>query len=418
MRILIILHQFYPEFGGGTERVALGLAKAAQRAGHYVRVLACTVDPAASGGRPSDHLQGARETIYHGIPATLLPRTQLPALADISFEAVPALVERLVSWMEQERFDVAHVLHLMRMGSALLAVQRIGLPYLLTITDFFMPCYRINLVNVRNELCAGPRTGARCAENCVVAPFTGKSLEERYRQAQGLLSAAGVRACPSEYVARRYREAFPGLEFAVVPHGIDMRALGAVASPITHTDTGKAGLTFGFIGTVVPQKGLDVLLRAFSRVASPALKLRVVGGFYGDPTYHREVKRLAAADGRIELLGQMSRERVFETIQSLDVLCLPSRVPETFSLVLHEAAAAGVPALVSDIGALTERIAQRGGGLALAVDNVDAWAEAIAALAENPERLEVWRAELPLPLCIEEEAFFYESLYRQFLQPA
>ncbi|MHB1245452.1 MAG: glycosyltransferase [Sulfuriferula sp.] len=418
MRILIILHQFYPEFCGGTERVALGLAKAAQRAGHYVRVLACTVDPAASGGRPSGHLEGAREIIYHGIPVTLLPRTHLPALADISFETAPALVERLVSWMEQERFDVAHVLHPMRMGSALLAVQHIGLPYLLTLTDFFMPCYRINLVNVRNELCTGPRAGAHCAENCAVAPFTGESLAERYRQAQGLLSAAGVRACPSEYVARRYREAFPGLEFAVLPHGIDMRALGSVASPVTHTDAGKAGLTFGFIGAIVPQKGLDVLLRAFSRVASPTLKLRVIGGFYGDPTYHREVKRLAAADGRIELHGQMSTEHVFETIHSLDVLCLPSRVPETFSLVLHEAAAAGVPALVSDLGAPGERIAQLGGGLALAVDNVDAWAEAIAALAENPERLDVWRAELLLPLCIEEEAFFYESLYRQFLQPA
>lgn len=418
MRVLIILHQFYPEFCGGTERVALGLAKSAQRAGHHVRVLACTLNPAASGGRPSGDIEGALETIYHGVPVTLLPHTLLPALADTSFVTAPALVDQLVSWMEQERFDVAHVLHPMRMGSALLAVQRISLPYLLTLTDFFMPCYRINLVNVRNELCAGPRTGARCAKHCAVAPFKGESLVERYSQAQDLLSAAGVRACPSEYVALRYREAFPELEFTVLPHGIDMRALGATASPVKHTDAGKDGLTFGFIGAIVPQKGLDVLLRAFSSVASPTLKLHVIGGFYGDPNYHREVKRLAAADGRIEMKGQASPEQVFEAIQSLNIVCLPSRVPETFSLVLHEAAAAGVPALVSDLGAPGERIAQQGGGLALAVDNVEEWAKAIAALAENPEPLQVWRSELQLPLRIEEEAFFYESLYRQFLQPA
>ena len=43
MRILIVLHQFFPEFSGGTERVALNLARTAQRAGHHVRVLACAV---------------------------------------------------------------------------------------------------------------------------------------------------------------------------------------------------------------------------------------------------------------------------------------------------------------------------------------------------------------------------------------
>ena len=145
-------------------------------------------------------------------------------------------------------------------------------------------------------------------------------------------------------------------------------------------------------------------------------KLRIVGGFYGDPAYHREVRLLAGADPRVEVVGEVAPAQVFNIIQSLDVLCLPSLVPETFSLVLHEAAAAGVPALVSDLGAPGERVAQLGGGRVLPPGDLDAWTRAIAEVAAHPELLELWRAELPLPLRIEEEAFFYESLYRRLLQ--
>jgi glycosyltransferase involved in cell wall biosynthesis len=414
MRILIILHQFYPEFCGGTERVALNLAKAAQRAGHYVHVLACTVNPAVSSTRPCGQLAGALETVHEGVPVTLLPRALLPAAADFSFETDPALVGRLIAWIEHSRFDCAHVLHPMRMGSALLAAQRSGLPYLLTLTDFFSPCFRINLVDTQGQLCQGPRAGTRCADACVTAPWTSESLLGRYRQARGILAAAGARICPSEYVAGRYLSAFPDLEFSTVPHGIDLLALAACS--VSQASPPETGLTLGFIGSVVPQKGLDTLLRAFARVPGSSHKLRIVGGFYGDPAYHREVRLLAGADPRVEVVGEVAPAQVFNIIQSLDVLCLPSLVPETFSLVLHEAAAAGVPALVSDLGAPGERVAQLGGGRVLPPGDVDAWTRAIAEVAAHPELLETWRAELPLPLRIEEEAFFYESLYRRLLQ--
>lgn len=417
MRLLFILHQFYPEFSGGTERVALNLARAAQRAGHYACVLACTLNPTASGGQLCPALEGALQTVHDGVPVTLLPRDSLPVEADFSFETEPALVERLGVWMVRERFDLAHVLHPMRMGSALLAAQRCGLPYLLTLTDFFAACFRINLVSVRHAPCAGPAAGARCADDCLVSPWTRDSLASRFRQAQGVMAAAGARVCPSEYVAGRYREIFPEQEFAVVPHGIDLLALAAGGMPATPAPR-PGRLTLGFIGSIVPQKGLDLLLRAFARVPDSGLRLRVVGGLYGELAYQREVQRLVAADPRVDLLGQLPPTQVFGVIQQLDLLCLPSRVPETFSLVLHEAAAAGVPALVSEQGAPGERVAQHGGGLALPVDDVDAWAAAIAELAAQPERLASWRAGLPLPLRLEEEAFFYESLYRRLLRPA
>lgn len=414
MRILIVLHQFYPEFSSGTERVTLNLARAAQRAGHYVRVLACAVNPEAHHGAASATLAGALDTVWEGVPVTLLPRAMLPASADYSLDVVPELVAPLAAWMKQERFELAHILHTMRMSTAVVAAQHCGLPYVLTLTDFFLACPRINLVTLGNQLCSGPQGGKKCGKDCLSAPWNRDTLEHRHETARQMLMGASVRVVPSEFVAARFRDAFADCSFRVVPHGVDLLALMGDDAP---TPNHEPTVTLGYVGSIIPQKGLSVLLRALARVKSPAVRLKVVGGFYGADSYHKEVLALVKADPRVELLGHLDATHVYAAIRQMDVLCLPSQVPESFSLALHEAAALGVPALVSDLGAPGLLVAGHGGGKVVASGDVAAWAEAIAALVAEPAQLARWQASLPLPVRIEEEAFFYDSLYRTLLQP-
>ena len=411
MRIVLILHQFYPEFNGGTERVALSLARCAQRAGHFVSILASVIDPAAIGGRDSSIAAGGRDIVYQGVPVSLLPRRLLPDTADFDFAVDPDIADAVERWLHHQRFDLAHILHTMRMGSAALAVQRSGLPYLMTLTDFFPSCFRVTQIDLHGYVCPGPAGGERCGSRCLVAPWTRLGLQQRHRQAEALLAGAGARVCPSDFVANRYRETFKGLEFTVIPHGIDLLSLVASARPRTDREGTSGILRFGFIGTIAPHEGLDTLLRAFTHVKHAQLKLIVVGGFNCDQAYEREIRGLA--DDRVEFLGQLPSGEVYRVINSLDLLCLPSRWPETFSSVLHEAAAAGVPALVSDCGAPGEYVSRTGGGRALQVDDVDAWASALADLSQSPSILSRWRKKIPLPLRVEEEGFFYDSLYRK-----
>jgi len=88
-------------------------------------------------------------------------------------------------------------------------------------------------------------------------------------------------------------------------------------------------------------------------------------------------------------------------------------VPESFSLVLHESAAANVPALVSDLGAPAELVRAHACGRAIQAGNPQAWAAAIQDLVDAPNTLADWRRNLFLPLRIEEEAFFIESVYQR-----
>jgi len=409
MRILFVLHQFYPEFAGGTERVTLNLAKAVQRAGHYVHVLACTVYPETQVGRASNNLRGAYEYVHDGLPVTVLQRAQLVSSADFDFAVDEILTKKIQNWLATMAFEVAHITHFMRMASAMSAIQKAEIPYVVTLTDFFPACYRVTLVNVAGALCPGPDEGKRCADECLVPALPRQNLRIRYRHGHSLLEGASARICPSEFVARRYREIFPELEFRKIPHGIDL--LTMLADPPKQKKAGM-GLTLGYGGTINFSKGLDFLLRAIKQVEAPDLRLRVMGPKHGIDSYHTKIEQLIAADERVEWLGEMPQQEFFKALSECDVLCLPSRWPETYSLVLHEASALGVPALVSDLGAPGEIVSTTGAGRALPHDDVQAWAKAISEVAQNPDLLRSWRAALTLPPRVEEEAFFYELIYR------
>ena len=414
MRILIVLHQFFPEYSSGTERVALNLAKAAQRAGHYVRVLAGVNNPVVMDSAAHSALAGTIESIWEGVPVTLLPRATLPESADFSLEVAPELVEPLAGWMRQERFDLAHVMHTMRMSTAVAAAQQCGLPYIVTLTDFFLACPRINLVTLGNQLCDGPQGGKKCGNDCLSDPWTRETLVQRFESAQQMLVGARVRVAPSEFVATRYREAFADCSFRVVAHGLDLLAMMDHEAPALD---GRENFTLGYVGSIIREKGLAMLLSALARVEAPNLRLKVVGGFYGAQAYRDEVMALVEADSRVELLGHLETSKVYPAIRQMDLLCLPSQVPETFSLALHEAAALGVPAMVSNLGAPGLQVAAHGGGQVVAHNDVAAWATAIEALLADPDQIARWQKKLPLPGRLEEEAFFYDLLYHTTLQP-
>lgn len=414
MRILFVLHQFFPEFSGGTERVTLNLARMAQHAGHHVAVLACTVEASKTGGTVTNTpVRGAVEAVYKGLAVTLIPKSMLPLTSDISMDTDDGIVESLVGWIQNGRFDVAHVLHTMRMGSALMAIQRSEVPYVLSLTDFFLPCARINLISLRNQPCVGPDGGLRCAHDCPTAPWTNDAYVGRFTQAQSILKAAGARVAPSKYVAGRYSEIFQDVDVQVIPHGVDILSMGIVdsnaAMPLAFGD----GLRMVYVGSIIPQKGLDVLLRAMALIPDAPIQLKVIGGFYGESDYHDEIESMAMADRRVELAGALEAQQVFRALRESALLCLPSVVPESFSLALHECAAAGVPALVSDLGAPAQQIQSFQCGGVVAAGSPEAWAIAINQILDAPDTLATWKKNLFLPLRIEEEAFFFESVYQR-----
>ncbi|MBI2382241.1 MAG: glycosyltransferase [Gammaproteobacteria bacterium] len=403
MRILFVLHQFFPEFSSGTEQVTFNLAKAMQRLGHYVHVLTCRV----SGEAAAPPLQHG---LYKGIPVTGFPLRMLPTDSDSALATDAALSIALEAFLDEHDFDFCHVTHCMRMACLFPLLSARNIPYALTLTDFYLACHRINLQDVAGKSCSGPELGKRCARRCGSPMWNEEALFLRHDVAREILARSQLNACPSAAVQSAYQAAFPDVKFAVIPHGINFFEF----SPSLVSPRGDAGLVLGFLGTVTPVKGLDVLVRAFVDNARPDMRLLIAGPIGDKDHWEREILPVIADDPRINVLGLLEGIARTSFYRRIDLLALPSRVPESFSLVVNEAHFCQVPVLVSDLGAPKERVQDGVNGRVLPAGDLKAWGKTLACLGDTPDVVAEWRKHLPLPYRIEEEAFIYNRMYSAF----
>ena len=176
-------------------------------------------------------------------------------------------------------------------------------------------------------------------------------------------------------------------------------------------------MNFAAIGPLQPIKGMDIAIKAFNKVPGDHLSLNIYGRYDVFPRdYVQRVFKLAQADQRVSLKGPFNpkdRDAIFDTI---DVLIVPSPVPETFSLAAHEALALGKPVLATRIGALANVIRDGVNGYLFEPGNDRQLAEHIRSLVSEPELIE----KFSFPgtescLTTEEHVQKIETIYRQVL---
>jgi glycosyltransferase involved in cell wall biosynthesis len=401
MRILFVVHQFLPEFAAGTERATLNLAKCAQRDGHSVDILTCSLFPGAKWSENSK--TGLRSASFDGLRVYGIPRFEASPLEDLGFERND--LSHLDRLLDRTSYDLVHVTHGMRMLGVLEAIRERQIPYVITLTDFFLMCWRINLVRASGALCSGPAAGAACIRHCsTLALDDSRLLTRRDRTSRILESACAVIAC-SEFVAAIFRAEYPDLSIRVVEHGIDLLKFDPPA-PRASSDT----VTFGYIGNLSETKGVHVLAEAFARAAPAKARLKLVGPSYDD-TLMLQLRNWSQECPAISIEPAVPAHDIPAMLGTFDVLCLPSLVPETFSLALHEGFAAGLPALVSDLGHPGFVVREHCCGEVVAAGDVQAWADAIGRVTARPSLLKDWRHNVPLPNRIEEEGFLYSQIY-------
>ncbi len=104
-----------------------------------------------------------------------------------------------------------------------------------------------------------------------------------------------------------------------------------------------------FVARIVPEKGLNYLIKAFKRIESKTdKKLVIVGGPSHSQTYFDEVSKLCVGDDHIIMTGFQSGRVLDELFSNAYLYCLPSDV-EGMPISLLEAMSFGNICLVSDI---------------------------------------------------------------------
>lgn len=121
--------------------------------------------------------------------------------------------------------------------------------------------------------------------------------------------------------------------------------------------------TIGFVGRLLPAKGLHVLVEALSGIRSNKWRLLVVGDGSERLANERKLAEYGLLD-RCEFTGAVPYEQTPEYFQKLDVLVVPTittnKIREQFGRVIVEAMAARVPVIGSTCGAIPEVIGDAG----------------------------------------------------------
>lgn len=151
-----------------------------------------------------------------------------------------------------------------------------------------------------------------------------------------------------------------------------------VRNPIDRADLGPAAVAdhapFVFAGRLVPEKGPRLFAEAVRRAGVPAV-------FVGDGELRGELERDFP---EVTITGWETPEAVDARLRTARALVFPSRWYETLGLVAVEAAANGVPTVVSDGCAARETVADGVRGLHFRAGSVESLAEKLRSLADAP----------------------------------
>ncbi len=135
------------------------------------------------------------------------------------------------------------------------------------------------------------------------------------------------------------------------------------------------------IGRIVPQKGFDVLLRAFARSGTAKLDLLIAG----DGPERQPLEALARTlglEGRVHFIGTADRATTAMLFKGCRFFVLPSRL-EPMGIVNLEAMASGKALIASSVGGVPEIVRNGRNGLLVPPEDSDALATAIRSLAGN-----------------------------------
>lgn len=144
----------------------------------------------------------------------------------------------------------------------------------------------------------------------------------------------------------------------------------------------SAPFTLLWAGRVSHDKNLDFLLDRYRDVCKRADNIQLV--FAGDGPaldHYRDVTRDTAG---VHWLGRLPREALRDWYSAADLLVFPSTM-DTFGMAVLEAQAAGLPAIVTDIGGPQEIVDNGRTGYVLSLAEPKAWTQHICTLMHSKQ---------------------------------
>lgn len=159
-----------------------------------------------------------------------------------------------------------------------------------------------------------------------------------------------------------------------------------------------------YSGKIYPDKRVDQLIRAFSRVNDLKLRLLIIGAYTCDDAHRNEVQILIDSDKRITFMSFVSGEELTKYVCACDLYLQPGSISQT----CQTAVCCGTPLCFNDVP--THREIYNGNGFF--ADSEEELYDVIKSVSDNPSQLEKM-SELSYKMADEE--LDYKIIYCKIL---
>jgi glycosyltransferase involved in cell wall biosynthesis/GT2 family glycosyltransferase len=415
-RVLHVVHGFPPDAWGGTEIYAWWLAHR-QSAHRSVAVFSRIAREDREYGEVVERVD--RGLRVRSVVNDFVQRDPLARNAIVSRRMDRAFT----AFFHEVEPELVHVHHLGGHAISLLGVLgRLRVPVVYQVQDWWGPCARSNLFHRQGFLCSGP-AAAKCGECLPMTRLPGAGLWNpalyalRRRLFARRLRVPVVFVGGSQFIADNYRRS--GLlprhtPFEVVPYGIEApEGPASWRAPEREPDR---PLRFGYLGAILPHKGVEVAVKAFALLDPRDAELEIWGAASHDPAYASRLR--AAAPRNVRFRGAVREDDKAAVLAGFDALVVPSVGLESFGLVAREALSLGVPVLASRRGALVEMFTDETPGATFEPEDPDDLAQLVRRLVADRSILRRWRARPYAVKGMAEHSEEIETIYQRVLAGA
>lgn len=212
------------------------------------------------------------------------------------------------------------------------------------------------------------------------------------REIQSRLSTAtAIIACSHTAANAVINAGVPLDKVHVIHHGIDFESLRSATSGVTKSSE----FSIAAVGRLVPKKGFDQLIYAWSEIKKkiPMARLKIIGDGSDCKKLHDMANALSVES--LEFLGHQNEKETLREIARANILILPSRrMPngdrDGIANVILEAMALGTPVITTDAGAAGEIIRNNSTGLILHAPVIPHdLTDAVVKLYTNPKLVDI-----------------------------
>jgi glycosyltransferase involved in cell wall biosynthesis len=446
MKVLFAVHHFPPRHAAGAELRARDAAAWLLKQGHDVHVVC--VEHVDRG--PDDGVLWEDDE-YERIPVRRLSFDMSKAPDRFRWEYDNPWIEKhLRDFLAQVRPDVFHLVSGYLLGAgALRAARTLHIPIVITLTDFWFLCPRVNLLRPDGTLSSADEFDAAACTRCwfeerrrfriparMVPGATdwfwrhvfdsgwgelfgcseiGDRLRQRNRTLTEILSAADVLICPSRFLLEKFRaRGITSRKLVLNVHGLD----SSNWLPVSDVDRPDHAFCIGYLGQIDSHKGVHLLVEAFTQLRSRTpLELVIHGDETAFPRYTRRLRKLARGDGRVKMLGRYEPRQVAQLLAQIDVLVIPSTWNEIGPLVMYEALQTRTPVVASDIPNMSDVVRHEENGLLFACGDGADLAGQLQRLLDEPDLVSRLRDGIEPVKTMAEEMDTLQDVYRSLRAP-